>query len=300
MTPEVGEDFIQWRPPNGDVSTLGPRRLLDLPAPGSRRHAGQLHGRGREVGRASQVRHTSPTGRRPSPSSTASSRSSPKGTWRLFAPSVGTRHRADRVTVEPIDGDHAGRPASQERCSAATPRAGRMPCVGAVRQHRHERPTRRALPRPPRRPASPARRAPARSRRRAVPRRSGPRPRATPRRPPRPRGSAAADRRGARAGRPGPRRRLRRPRGPRRPGAATRRASARRPGRRPRRAGTSSRGTPRASRRASAATAARLRSEAATTSAPASARTALIVEPFGDGSTRSPMAPPRGSRPVTG
>jgi dipeptidase E len=23
MTPEVGEDFIQWRPPTGDVSTLG-------------------------------------------------------------------------------------------------------------------------------------------------------------------------------------------------------------------------------------------------------------------------------------
>ncbi len=23
MTPEVGEDFIQWRPPSGDVSTLG-------------------------------------------------------------------------------------------------------------------------------------------------------------------------------------------------------------------------------------------------------------------------------------
>ncbi len=38
-------------------------------------------------------------------------------------------------------------------------------------------------------------------------------------------------------------------------------------------------------------TAERFRSEAATTSAPASARTALMVEPFGDGSTRSPMAP---------
>ena len=23
MTPEVGEDFIQWRPPSGDLSTLG-------------------------------------------------------------------------------------------------------------------------------------------------------------------------------------------------------------------------------------------------------------------------------------
>ena len=23
MTPEVGDDFIQWRPPHGDVSTLG-------------------------------------------------------------------------------------------------------------------------------------------------------------------------------------------------------------------------------------------------------------------------------------
>src|SRR3546814_17703216 len=23
MTPEVGEDFIQWRPPHGDASTLG-------------------------------------------------------------------------------------------------------------------------------------------------------------------------------------------------------------------------------------------------------------------------------------
>ena len=41
MTPRIGEDFVEWKPPTGDDNTLGHRRLLDLPAPGSRRPAGQ-------------------------------------------------------------------------------------------------------------------------------------------------------------------------------------------------------------------------------------------------------------------
>lgn len=43
MTPTVGDDFIQWRPLSGDDTTPGARGLLDLPSPGCRRHARQLH-----------------------------------------------------------------------------------------------------------------------------------------------------------------------------------------------------------------------------------------------------------------
>jgi dipeptidase E len=42
MSPQVGEDFIQWRPPGGDLSTLSPRQRP--------RHAREHHGRGRGLG----------------------------------------------------------------------------------------------------------------------------------------------------------------------------------------------------------------------------------------------------------
>ena len=35
MTPRIGEDFVEWKPPTGGDSGAGSRRLLDLPAPRS-------------------------------------------------------------------------------------------------------------------------------------------------------------------------------------------------------------------------------------------------------------------------
>ncbi|MFG6192379.1 Type 1 glutamine amidotransferase-like domain-containing protein [Nonomuraea sp. JJY05] len=65
MTPRIGDYFVEWTPPTGSDRTLGGRRLLDLPAPGARAHAGKHHGRGREMGRrhrGSGVRHRRPDG----------------------------------------------------------------------------------------------------------------------------------------------------------------------------------------------------------------------------------------------
>ena len=50
MTPQVGEDFIQWRPPRRRRQHAGARRLLDLSPRERRRHAWQHHGRGRGLG----------------------------------------------------------------------------------------------------------------------------------------------------------------------------------------------------------------------------------------------------------
>ena len=50
MTPSVGDDFIQWRPPTGEETTLGVVDFSICPSPGCRRHARQLHGRGGAVG----------------------------------------------------------------------------------------------------------------------------------------------------------------------------------------------------------------------------------------------------------
>ena len=50
MTPRIGEDFVGWKPPAGGDENAGTRRLLDLPARGSRGSAGEHHGRGRTVG----------------------------------------------------------------------------------------------------------------------------------------------------------------------------------------------------------------------------------------------------------
>jgi len=63
MTPRIGDDFVEWTPPNGGDSTLGVVDFLDLPAPGS--HAGQHHGCCREMGgrdRGSGVRNRRPDG----------------------------------------------------------------------------------------------------------------------------------------------------------------------------------------------------------------------------------------------
>ncbi len=65
MTPQVGEDFIQWRPPGGDVSTLGLVEILDLSPRERRGHAWQHHGGGRGLGshhRRSGVRSRRPDG----------------------------------------------------------------------------------------------------------------------------------------------------------------------------------------------------------------------------------------------
>ncbi len=49
MTPRIGEDFVGWKPPTGDDSTLG---IVDFSIfrTWPRGHAGQLDGRGREMG----------------------------------------------------------------------------------------------------------------------------------------------------------------------------------------------------------------------------------------------------------
>jgi dipeptidase E len=60
MTPRIGDDFVNWKPAHQARHHLGDRRLLDLPAPGSRAHAGEHHGRSGKVGgqpRRSGVRH---------------------------------------------------------------------------------------------------------------------------------------------------------------------------------------------------------------------------------------------------
>ena len=96
MTPEVGEDFIQWRPPTGDDSTLGvvdfsicPHLAPDgMPAT---RWPRPTSGR-----RASRVRRTPWTTRRPSRWSTAPSRSCPKGTGSTSPP--------DRVMPRRVSG----------------------------------------------------------------------------------------------------------------------------------------------------------------------------------------------------
>ena len=65
MTPRIGDDFVNWKPPTGRRQHPGGRRLLDLPAPGSRAHAGEHHGRGGAMGaedRGSGVRHRRPDG----------------------------------------------------------------------------------------------------------------------------------------------------------------------------------------------------------------------------------------------
>jgi dipeptidase E len=51
MTPRIGDDFVGWKPPAGGRQRAGDRRLLDLPAPGSRAPAGEHDGRRRTMGR---------------------------------------------------------------------------------------------------------------------------------------------------------------------------------------------------------------------------------------------------------
>ena len=50
MTPRIGEDFVGWKPPSGDDSTLGIVDFSICPHLAHGGHAGQLHGRGRTVG----------------------------------------------------------------------------------------------------------------------------------------------------------------------------------------------------------------------------------------------------------
>ena len=66
------------------------RRLLDLPAPGSRGSAGQHHGRRRRWAAGMPVRRTRSTTRPPSRWSTAPSKSSPRGTGSCSLPSART------------------------------------------------------------------------------------------------------------------------------------------------------------------------------------------------------------------
>ena len=51
MAPNIGEDFVSWKPPTGGDETLGLVELFDVSAPGSRGPAGEYHGRRRKVGR---------------------------------------------------------------------------------------------------------------------------------------------------------------------------------------------------------------------------------------------------------
>lgn len=63
MTPEIGEDFIQWRPPGGEVSTLGLVKFSICPPRQRRRLAWEHHGRGGGLG--SHHRRPGVRGRRP-------------------------------------------------------------------------------------------------------------------------------------------------------------------------------------------------------------------------------------------
>ena len=124
MTPEVGEDFIQWRPPTGDVSTLG---LVDFSIcphlapdgmPGNSMAEAERWAEG--ISGPAYVDRRADSHRR--------RRRRRRGHLRRNVAAVRNVRRhpvieLTRVTVEPIDGNHAGHPASQERCSAATPRA---------------------------------------------------------------------------------------------------------------------------------------------------------------------------------
>ena len=51
MAPNIGEDFVRWKPPTGDDETLGTNWFFDVSTPGSREHAGQFDGRRRKTGR---------------------------------------------------------------------------------------------------------------------------------------------------------------------------------------------------------------------------------------------------------
>ena len=51
MAPNIGEDFVHWKPPTGGDETLGLVDFFDLSAPGSRGSAGEHHGRRRKMGR---------------------------------------------------------------------------------------------------------------------------------------------------------------------------------------------------------------------------------------------------------
>ena len=70
----------------------GHRRLLDLPAPGSRGPAGEHHGRRRKMGgRHRRVRRTRSTTKPPSKWSMAPSKSSPRGTGSCLPPDTGPK-----------------------------------------------------------------------------------------------------------------------------------------------------------------------------------------------------------------
>ena len=98
MTPRIGEDFVGWKPPTGGDENAGPRRLLDLPAPGSPSSAGEHHGRRRKMGgRHRRVRRTRSTTRPPSKWSTAPSKSSPRGTGSCSPPDT---NRARTVVAD--------------------------------------------------------------------------------------------------------------------------------------------------------------------------------------------------------
>jgi dipeptidase E len=44
LAPNVGEDFVGWKPPTGGDRALGLVDFFDVSAPGSREPAGQFHG----------------------------------------------------------------------------------------------------------------------------------------------------------------------------------------------------------------------------------------------------------------
>ena len=80
MTPRIGEDFVQWKPPTGDDETLG---IVDFSIFPHLAHDGMPGNTMAEAesGRpASRARHTRSTTRPPSKWSTAPSKSSPRGT----------------------------------------------------------------------------------------------------------------------------------------------------------------------------------------------------------------------------
>ncbi len=87
MTPRIGEEFVQWKPPTGDDSTLGIVDFSICPHLAQDGMPGNSMAAAETGRRASRVRRTRSTTRRPSRWSMAPSRSCQKGTGSTFPPS---------------------------------------------------------------------------------------------------------------------------------------------------------------------------------------------------------------------
>jgi len=86
MTPRIGEDFVQWRPPTGDDSTLGIVDFSICPHLAPDGMPGNSMAEAEAWVPASRVRRTRWTTRQPSRWSMAKSRSCQKGSGSTFLP----------------------------------------------------------------------------------------------------------------------------------------------------------------------------------------------------------------------